>query len=185
LELLKFEFAQKITTNHAINIGTSITNLNFANITLDFNNNEFKNDLPVITRYGVNYQFHLNKKWISDTLNTFMLLVQGDYQFLLNSDYNDGFHSGLELMFFEILSARIGYYQENQYDYDLPSANEDEISAITYGFGLQIPLNKITKIPLSINFDYTSLPQPSYSKTHTDWDNFSALTFRINWIKKE
>ncbi len=180
----KFEFGQKLTTNHVLNLGVSITNLNFAKIKLDFNGNEFKKDLPVITRYGINYQFYLNKKWISDTLNTFRFLVQGDYQLLLNSDYNNGFHSGLELMFFEILSARIGYYQENQYDYDLPSANENEISAITYGFGLQVPLYKLTMIPLNINFDYTSLPQPSYSKTQTDWDNFSAYTLRINWIIK-
>ncbi len=178
----KFEFGQKITTNHAINIGASITNLNFAKIKLDFNGNEFENNLPVITRYGVNYQFHLNKKWISDTLNTFRLLVQGDYQFLLNSDYNNGFHTGLELMFLEILSVRIGYYQESQYDYDLPSANVNEISEITYGLGLQIPLDKLTKIPLNINFDYASLPQPSYSKTQTSLGNFSTYTLRVNWI---
>lgn len=181
----KFEFRQKSAANHAFNLGASIINLNFAKIKLDFNGNEFKNDLPVITRYGINYQFHLNKKWISDTLNTFMLLVQGDYQFLLNSDYNNGFHSGLELLFFEILSARIGYYQETQYDYDIPSANENEISAITFGFGLQAPLYKLTKIPLIINLDYASLPQPSYSKTQTDWANFSTYTLRLNWILKE
>jgi len=38
---------------------------------------------------------------------------------------------------------------------------------------------------LNINFDYASLPQPSYSKTQTDWDNFSAYTLRLNWIIKE
>jgi len=181
----KFEFGQKKSTNHAINIGASITNLNFAKIKLKFNGNEFKSDLPVITRYGVNYQFYLNKKWISDSLNTFRLLVQGDYKFLLNSDYHNGFHAGLELMLLEILSVRIGYYKENQYDYDLPSANENEISDITYGFGLQIPLDKLTKIPLNFNFDYTSLTQPSYSKTQTSWENFSTYTFRLNWIMKK
>lgn len=181
----KFEFGQKITTNHAINIGASITNLNFAKIKLDFNGYEFENNLPVITRYGVNYQFYLNKKWVSGTLNTFRLLLQGDYQLLLNSDYHNGFHTGAELMFLEILSLRIGYYKESVYDYDFPSVNKNEISDITYGFGLQISLNKLTKIPLNINFDYTSLPQTSYSKTQTSLENFSTYTLRINWIMKK
>ena len=181
----KFQFGQKKSINHFVNIGASISNLNFAKIKLDFNGNKFEGDLPVITRYGANYQFYLNKKWIFDTLNTFRLLLQADYQLLLNSDYHNGFHTGAELMFLEILSLRIGYYKENEYDYDLPSANENEISDITYGFGLQIPLNKLTKIPLNINFDYTSLPQTSYSKTQTSWENFSTYTLRINWIMKK
>ena len=181
----KFQFGQKESINHIVSIGASISNLNFAKIKLDLNGNTFEEELPVVTRYGANYQFYLNKKWVFDTLNTFRLLLQADYQLLLNSEYHNGFHTGLELMFLEILSLRIGYYKENEYDYDLPSANENEISDITYGFGLQIPLNKLTKIPLDINFDYTSLPQTSYSKTQTSWENFSTYTLRINWIIKK
>jgi len=180
----KIQFDKKEATNHTINIGSSLSNLNFAKIKLNYYGNMIEEDLPVVTRYGVNYQFYLNKKWISDTLNTFRFLLQGDYQLLLNSDYHNGIHTGTELMFLEILSLRIGYYKENQYDYEYPSANKDVISDVTYGIGLQIPLNKITKIPLNINFDYASMPQPSYSKIHTDWDKFSTYTFRVNWVIK-
>lgn len=181
----KFKFGQKTTTNHTINIGASITNLNFAKTKLDFHGYKSESSLPVVTRFGTNYQLFLNKKWVFDTLTTFRFLFQADYQLLLNSDYNNGFHTGAEIMFLEILSLRIGYYKEYEYDFDNPSANENEISEITYGLGLQVPLNKLTKIPLSINFDYTSLPQPSYSKTQTNWENFSTYTIGINWIMKK
>jgi hypothetical protein len=178
----KFQFGHKSTSHHVVNLGASITNLNFAKIKLISYGNEFENDIPVITRYGASYQFYFNKKLICDTLNTFRLLFQGEYQLLLNSEYYSGFHTGVELMLLEILSFRVGYYIEKQDDFDRPSANKNEISSFTYGFGLQIPLYKLTKIPLNINFDFTSLPQVSYIKTQNSWDNFSTYTLRMNWI---
>jgi hypothetical protein len=181
----KFEFAQKTTLNHTINIGASIKNLNYAKIKWDLNGNEFEADLPVITRYGVNYQIQLNKNWISESLNTFGLLVQADYQYLLNSDYHNGYNTGLELMFLEILSVRVGYYQESQDDYDSPALNANELSEFTYGLGLQIPLDKLTKIPLKINFDYASLPQPSFTKSQPSFENFSTYTLRVNYLLKK
>ncbi len=121
----------------------------------------------------------------SDSLNTLRLLVLADYQLLLNSDYHSGLHTGLELRFLEMLSFRIGYFIESQYDYGLAVENESKISDFTYGLGLQIPLNKLSRIPLNIQFDYTSLAQPSYTKSQTSWDNFSTFTLRLNWIVKK
>ena len=181
----RFEFGQKISTKHSINVGASITNLNSAKTTIEYNGNKSEDKLPIISRYGMNYQFNLNKKWVSDTLTTLRIILQGDYQYLLNSDYHHGFHTGLELMFLDVLFTRIGYYKENLNDFGFPFANENEISEITYGFGLQIPLNKLSKIPLNINFDYTYLPQPSYSKTKNNWENFSTYTVRLTWVMKK
>lgn len=180
----KFDLRQQKATNHALSLAASITNLNFAEISLEYNGNETKNDLPVITRYGLNYQFHLNQQWLFDTLKTFSLMLHGEYQLLLNSDYHNGFHTGVEMMFFEILAARIGYYQESQNDYNFPAANKSEISDITYGFGLQLPLHKLTKLPLNLNFDYASLPQVSYTTQANSWENFSTYTLRLNWVMK-
>jgi hypothetical protein len=178
----KFELWQNLASTHSINLGASISNLNYAETEIEYNGIKSEEDLPVIARFGLNYQLQLDKNWFSDTLNTFNFLIQADYQSLMNSDYHNGIYSGLELTFLEVLSARIGYYQESQFDFDIPSANKDEISALTYGFGLQLPLDKLTKIPLRINFDYTNLPQPSYTKADWNWDNFLSYTLRVNWM---
>lgn len=181
----KFELGQQSAAGHSLNLGASISNLNFGDIEIDFNGNKSTSDLPVINRYGIAYQFGLDKNWISDTLNTFELVLSGDYQLLLNSEYLNGFHSGLEITFLEVLSGRIGYYQESIFDYNLPNANENELSAFTYGFGIQLPLHKLTKLPFNLNFDYTNLPQPSYSKVFRETDNFSAYTIRLSWRFKD
>ncbi len=178
----KFELGQKLFSNHSINLGASISNLNSAKTEIEDLGQKSKEALPVITRIGVNYQLQFDKNWISDTLKTFGILLQGEYKFLMNSDYHNGIHSGLEFTLLEVLTTRIGYYLENQFDYDQPSFNKDEISAITYGFGVQLPFHKLTKIPLRLNFDYASMPQPSYIKDDTDWDNFNSYTLRLNWM---
>lgn len=178
----KIKFLQSETTNHSINIGASISNFNFAKVTYE---SHYKEVLPVTSRFGINYQFHLNKNIIIDTLETFQFLVQGEYQNVLNSDYETAYRTGVELMLLEMLSIRAGYYMETLYDYGYPSINFDRINDFTYGFGLQIPLHKVTKIPLKINFDYTSLPQPPYSTNSNQFGNFTTYNLRLNWIFKK
>ncbi|MHB1279594.1 MAG: PorV/PorQ family protein, partial [Bacteroidia bacterium] len=158
----KFEFAQKAASGHSVNLGASIVNFNYGKITLDVGNTR-PQSLPVITRFGANYQFTLNKHFLIDTLKTFKFLVQGEFQDVLNSGVETAFRTGGEITLLEILSIRAGYYKETKSDYAHPDINYGEISALTYGFGLQIPFYKLTKVPLNINFDYTSLPQPLYS----------------------
>jgi hypothetical protein len=181
----KIQLSQKETSGHSVNLGASIVNFNYAKITLDYNGNKTTNDLPVIARLGANYQFYLNKHLLIDTLKTFKFLIQGEYQDVLNYKYESAIRTGGEIMLLEILSIRAGYYKEIEYDYGYPSVNYGQISALTYGFGLQIPLYKLTKIPLNINLDYTSLPQPSYTTAYPRMDNFTTYNLRLNWIFKD
>ena len=180
----KFELLEKDKVSHSANLGSSITNLTFAKNKLDFYGKAIYSNLPVITRIGGNYQLTFNNKWLFDTLSTLKVLVQGDYQLLLNSDYHSGYHTGLEIQLLEMLALRFGYYAENQYDYGRPDANVKEIKDFTYGLGMQLPLNKLTRIPLNVSLDYTSLPQVSYIKTRNDFDNFNSVTMRLNWVLK-
>ena len=178
----KFEFGKTPVASHSINVGTSIKNLNFSTVKPHLGDSLFTGDLPVITRVGMNYQFTLNKHWISKNLNSFRLFIQTDYQFLLNSNYEKGFYNGLELTFIDILSLRTGLYTESHYDEDVSSDKEYLTGALTYGLGLQIPLDKLTKIPLRINFDYTHLPEPPYSQSLPYGGIFSTYTLKINWL---
>jgi hypothetical protein len=181
----KFEFLQKLNSGHSVNLGASIVNLAFAKGTSynDFGK-KFVEELPVITRFGINYQYNLDKNFLFDSLKTLRLLVQADYQRLLNSDYYSGIHTGGEIQFFEILSLRIGYYNEKIDNKGNTISNNSDIHSFTYGIGLQIPLYKLTKLPLNINFDYISSPQPSYIKTVTNLDNFTSYNLRLNWMLK-
>ena len=88
-------------------------------------------------------------------------------------------------MLLEIVSLRGGFYQEKVYDYGSPLWNNNTIGGLTYGIGLQMPVYKLTQLPLKINLDYTSLPQTSHSKVYTNWDNFTNYTLRLNWILKK
>ena len=181
----KFEFGTKEKSQQSVNIGASIVNLNFAEIELVYHGSNGKDNLPVTTRYGVNYELYLDNHWVFDTLHTFQFLVQAEYQLLLNSDYYNGIHSGLEVLFLEMLALRVGYYSENVNDYGRPDELVNEFNEFTYGFGLQVPLNKLTNIPINVYFDYTSLPQPSNFKIKNDLDNFSSYTIRAVWVLRE
>ena len=178
----KFQFLQKEKTRHFVSIGASITNFNSAKILFNFNGIEIKNSLPVISRLGANYEFTLDKHKLIDTLQTARFILQGEYQKLLNSEYESAIRSGCELMFLEILSFRAGYYKEKIYDFGIPSVNYSELGGWTLGIGLQIPLYKLTNVPLNINFDYTSLQQPSATSNYPTWDNFTTYNVRLNWI---
>lgn len=183
----KFEFLKKKNSQQTVNIGASICNFNYAKMTLKNTDgfqpqNEIKENLPVITRVAANYQFILNKHLLIDTLNTIEFIAQAEYQDVLNSDNKTSYHFGGEVKLLEILSLRAGYYHQKVEDFNYPDYNKDNITSFTYGFGLQIPLYKLCKLPFNINFDYTSLPQPTYIKNKSDWDNFTSYNCRINWI---
>jgi hypothetical protein len=180
----KFQFLQNQTSGHSVNIGASIANFNYAKATLDYNGATSINDLPVVTRFGANYQFCLGKRLLTDTLKTLNFLVQGEYQNLLNSIYETAFRVGGEIMILETLSIRAGYYIEKENDFGYPSVNYGKISSFTYGLGLQIPFYKLTKIPMNVNFDFTTLPQPKFSTISPDWKNFKTYNLRLNWIFK-
>jgi hypothetical protein len=182
----KFNLRQYRDYTHTVSVGASIVNLNAAKVKFgsDDTIKPAYEELPVITRYGANYTFAINQYLLFDTLKIVEALFQMDYMMLLNSEFRSGIHTGAEILIYELLAIRAGYYQEKIDDLGIPESNEDKLSAFTYGFGVQIPLHKITRIPLHIKFDYTSLPQESYSKIHTNWDNFRTYTFSLNWVMR-
>ncbi len=113
-------------------------------------------------------------------MKTLTVLVQSEYQILLNSIYSSAVKFGGEVTLCELLSLRVGYYKEKTYNYGLPEYNNSEIQSITYGLGIQIPLYRLTKMPFNINFDYTSLPQANYSKDLRGLGNFKSYTLRVD-----
>ena len=188
----KFQLVKNNTNEHSIYFGASITNFNNSKIKYNYNNIESTNDLPVITRYGINYQLSLNKPLLNDSLKTLQFIILGEYQKLFNYDYLCGLHAGAEIRFLELFCFRAGYYNENidtrNYTSDVMKSKVD---IFTYGFGFQIPIYKLTKIPLNINFDYTTAPKTNYFKDDpfifidaSGTKKFTTYNIRINLVLK-
>ena len=181
----EFNLLKNKIQQHSLNIGASIINLNYSKLRNENNSSNYTESLPVINRYGINYDFVLSKNWLIDSLNIFKISAIADYSFLLNSKYYSGYNVGCQLEIFDFLSARIGYYSRSndteQYLQILKRKN-----ALTYGFGLSLPIYKLTKIPLQVNFDYCNLPQDnsSTSPTNFNFPNYNCFTGSIKWILK-
>ena len=182
----KFPFQQNSNFQQSINIAANICNLNYAKQTYNSYNNlhepiNYSYNLPVITRYAANYQLIYKNHLLNDTLNILEFLAQAEYDDLLNSDYMTSYHFGTEVKLLEILSLRAGYYHKKIDDFGNPAYHKDNISSFTYGFGFQLPLYKLIKLPLNINFDYTSQPEITNSKITSDSGDYNTYTFRLNW----
>lgn len=177
----KFNLHQNDVSRSELAFGASITNLNFGAVKLTFNDAESKGNLPVITKYGLKYQLDWDTN-LSDTLSSIQLTFLADFQALLNSRYLSGVHTGLELWLLELVALRVGYYRTTHSDYGRPDYNLDHLESLTYGFGLQAPLHKFTKLPLKIEFNHTNLPQPSLIRSRSSWGSFYSSSLRITWL---
>lgn len=171
--IYKYKLHSSYASKEVISFGASIKNFAFSKVKYS----SFEEDLPVITKVGMNYSFVPSIENIK-----LDVLLQTEYQYLLNYEYRDGLHTGLEFKFYDIIALRCGYYYENIDDND-SSANEDVLSELTYGIGVDIPISQFVGYPLRLQIDYANLKQPSYVANYDKWDNFESLTVKLAWLK--
>ena len=172
-----------------VTVGASLYNLINSNIEYDgvgdiFSNVITKQALPRTLHIGASYHSSFGKSQLNSIdLNTFGILLQVEYQDVLNSKFYNGFKAGAELSFIDMLYLRFGYYNIDRNDFGLPASNKDKITDFTYGFGVEIPVSNFTKmkIPLDVKLDMTSLKQPSGIKGFDNFENFSVYNLSVNW----
>ena len=164
---------------HNFNFATSMINLNFAEVKMV--DASQADPLPVIFRLGASYNLLIEDMSIISKLRSYNILLNLEYEDLFNSKYYGGFHSGLEFTFLEMLSLRGGYYTQKIQECE---NCKDNLSEFTYGFGVNVPVNQLSKgkVPLEVKFDYVNLKQPSQINDKDDWNNFHVYTFRASWI---
>lgn len=185
--LKEFTLKEQVKFNHAIKAGASISNFNFASIkdnNLSGMVTTFK--LPVITRLGFNYEV-ISKKSKKDKYdNDIRIMLISEYQLLLNSKYRSGLRLGGEFSLYNVISLRAGWYNEKVFNHNFPDINKSVIQDFTYGLGLRFPIYRITNFPITVNFDYTSLPQVSYRKDLSDLSNFRTFSLHLEYnIKRK
>lgn len=182
----KFEFDSLKRFKHSINIGASVTNFtNTKANDLDVNI-PIKHSLPVISRYGLSYRMSYQNPTLLSNLKTFQLLAQCDYNQILNYKFRNGIHTGIEFTIFEMLVLRGGYFNEkiDDYGYGYEALKLNYYKGFTYGFGLQIPLSKLTKMPIFISLDFINQKQLYYSISmfqKDNYGNFHTINLKINW----
>lgn len=163
--------------NQSINIGTSITNTTASNVKFNYNGTDLEETLPIISTYGLTY--YLNPEKSLGKLKLFQGMVTTEYQHLLNSDFHRKMSIGGEFTLLEILILRAGYFKEKIYDYGR-SSNKSHVESLTYGIGLQLPLQQLTKIPMHVSIDYAQFSQPSYVVGRT-WDDLKSVSARLSY----
>ena len=171
----------KLDANQRVLLGVSLFNLTQSKIA--YLNDEQKDALPVILNAGGSWQMLTGHTALNAyEVSTLSLVFQLEYQYLLNSDYHNGFKGGLEFGLVDMLFLRIGGYQQDINDYGNPEFNKDALKDFTYGVGVKLPLSKIlkTNIP-DLKLDFTRLKQPSFIKNFDDWDDFSVYSLSVIW----
>jgi len=168
-----------------INAGASISNFTKASTTSHFPDFEVKYYLPIISRYGLSFNSGFGTRSFFDSGSTVQVLLQSEYQLLLNSRYKQGIRFGRQVTILDLLALRAGYYEENNDIYNLPDENKRTFESFTYGAGVELPLYRWTKTPIKICFDYTNLPQINGSYFLPDFPKFSTYTLSINYQRKK
>jgi hypothetical protein len=176
--LLKyFTLGRTQASGHWLKLGGSLSNLTYSGIDL-LGTTE---DLPVALRLGTAYEMGWWGLTWKRGLRTVETVLQVEYQDILNYEHQTAVKLGGEVRLIEIVALRLGYYKETVDDYD-QDTNRDNIENTTYGFGLHLPLHKITegKLPLKLGLDFANLKQPEYT-TSGETDNVKTFTFCANY----
>ncbi|MGE5679484.1 MAG: PorV/PorQ family protein [Bacillota bacterium] len=183
--LKKYNFESE-EINHDIYLGLGLTNFTNTKISFPVANIEtllpLKQDdyLPSIMRLAAGYEFQPKSKAAGYQL--IKVLFTTEYMDLLNSDYNSQFQLGAEITFLEILKLRGGYFTMGIEDYGY-NRNVSRLNEATYGLGIELPVKKISNmaVPLTIKFDHTSLPFPTYNLDHPGGKNCPVYTLSASY----
>jgi hypothetical protein len=160
----------------SVDLGVSVKNITGSKVDLFDVSTSIQ--LPVQLKLGGTYKIEFMEPAANQGLKPFEALATIEYQDFLNYSYRSGFHSGIEVVGFEIVAVRLGYYNESLDNIGF-AGNKSEFSEITYGIGLSLPLGKLTngKVPLRVSFDYANMKQLSYSNLPIgDYGSFNSLS---------
>ena len=139
--------------------------------------------LPVILCFGGSYssQFLPTNDGRFYNLNA---TLNAEYQHILNAEKShfSGVRLGGELLFLDLIAARVGYFSLKLYDYGAADSNAlSRWSDFTYGLGIQIPFARIVPniLPIVLSVDFTSRPQTTFSDDFDDWQNLTTLNVGV------
>lgn len=180
--LLDIGFLKKISiASNEQNIYAALSCGNILNSAVKFKgyNSGHTDYLPVVLHVAGAYELLYNPA--KTDLIPLAFTLCAEYQDVLSHKYYTRMQVGAELSFLEILKVRAGHYDiKDPYYYPQPGA--DNVSAVTYGFGLSLPFDKfMNNIPLELSADYSKLPTDGYhTETGRPYPDYTILTVNLN-----
>ncbi|MFH1311625.1 MAG: hypothetical protein ABIJ00_00195 [Candidatus Eisenbacteria bacterium] len=159
-------------------LGSSIMNLGGSSITMG--DQDF--ELPIIFRGGGVYRMSWQSASVLSSLETLAVLVDVEYESLLNSAFHRGLRVGAEIRVLEAVSLRVGHYDERLDDFRIES-NRNSIEQTTYGFGIRVPMDKFSsRLPVTVGFDLTALDSPSLVKGASPTHRYRLYTISVQGV---
>ncbi len=185
--LKKFTFENNSNKNlsQTLQIGSSIYNITGSKVHY-INYVPVEEPLPVIFRIGGSYALKINDGGIKTSKEMISSFTHVEFEKVLNSDYDAVYKIGEEILIYEIIALRAGYYYTkirdeigDDYYWDIMPKTQSDF---TLGVGFQIPINKILKFtaPLTLKIDYASM-EPGYTRYPSSLDKFFTLALSINY----
>lgn len=169
--------------SEGITFGLGVTNSFFQRVEFGKDTFRTKEVLPVMARLGAAYQWHRTISYPGIGEGAFDFLIQAEVQDILNHEFDSGFRLGGEVMLLDAIAFRLGYFTLGVDDLNNPQLNLSRVNDITFGGGLKIPLEKMSKgtIPASALLDITILKQPPYTVSGPRMPNFRNFSLTVQW----
>ncbi|WNJ19129.1 hypothetical protein [Pontibacter sp. G13] len=182
----KIELPDIGTIIHHAQLGVSLNNFTSNSITWSVPNEiEGSNELPFIGRFGAAYFVKIPVELPKIGEGSIDVTATTEYAPTFNSDEFNTFSIGTEAMLYQMLAVRLGWFNQTIDDFN-NSLNLSSIQDFTYGFGLVVPVNKLTKdkFPMLVHIDYTNLQQPPQTTLVRSIPNLSTFSIRAVWTPK-
>ncbi len=185
--LYRMPLKESTSGSSHLQFGAAVNNVTFAG--LPFANPQGEVDFaefPSILRAGVAFMTEgpvdvgflgLEKIAFTGTL---------EYQNVLNNPFRTGIRLGTETILWDAFAVRLGYLSHSLNNGGL-SINWSRMRDLTFGFGLIIPLQELTKgnLPFNLNVDYVGMKQPPQTNFGARLENFRTFSFRLVWVMEE
>ncbi len=178
-----FDIGKKKTVKQKFFLGQSFSDFIKAKVTFQAGGEQSKGELPSISRTQIGYNIFTADSNSEKNLQSNEATFVFEYEEVLNSKDATSYRFGIEYKLFNILALRTGYYRQKVNDYDNPVYNKSEISDFTYGFGISVPFELLSKnkTPLTIKIDFATMRQTPYTQTGS-YGRFTSLNLSLNYI---
>lgn len=184
---LGVHYTRPISKKSEIRGGLGLSNLTGAEISFFApDGRSGSNVFPRNLRAGVAYQANVPCKLPGSEIEEVQVTGTAAYHNVLNSDFLQGFSVGTEFVLYRILALRAGYFEYSIDDQGFAN-NRSKISAVTYGFGIKLPIAALIKkdVPFDTRFDFTSLRHAPYTVSGRRLPNFRNFSLNLNWKEDE
>lgn len=147
-----------------LQLGAALYNVTNSKVSNTYGGYTYKEPLPVIFRIGVSHDIKMRQSLQFNNSDLFSFFTHIEYQKFINSEYDAMFKIGEELSILEVVKLRAGYFYSRIQNADRPGGKNFNQSELTFGAGLNIPLNKIIKMksPLNLKIDFASIEVPEF-----------------------